>query len=287
MGTHYKNNLDFILDNYEVVGYIDKNVQQSDLDKIDITELKEIPNDTKIMITSVKYFVEMLNELLNYGIDMKSIIYLDNEIARKRPKDVYYSYSQFGEDYIISTLLEEVNCSEIKYLEMGVDNPISGDNTFNLELIGAKGWLVEANTEVIPSIQLCRTNCTIINKVVVPESDKGKHVKFYISNINGLSSIYPKSIFDNGGSIIREIDVESISLQEVLQLTGKVNVLSIDLEGVDKELLLETTFDEQYGPDIICAETRETDSEIIAHMKKQNYQLVYLNGVNSIWKKQN
>ena len=61
--------------------------------------------------------------------------------------------------------------------------------------------------------------------------------------------------------------------------------MSIDLEGMDREILLSTTFDEKYGPDIICAETRETDDEIVVHMNSQKYDLVYLNGVNSIWKK--
>lgn len=285
MGVHYKRNKKFIFENYEVLGYIDKNDQQCDIKRFDISELFDIPNNTKILITSIKYFAEMLHSLLQHGVDMKNICYLDNEIARMRSKDVFFSYSQFGEDYIISSLIGDLKESEIKYLELGVDNPVLGNNTFNLDLKGAQGWLVEANSEMIPCIELCRRNCIILNKVVVPDSSVKKKVKFYVSDISAASSVYPETITENCGKVIKEIDVETISLQEIFRLTGKVNVLSIDLEGLDREILLSTTFDEEYGPDIICAETRETDNEIIIHMKNLKYELVYLNGVNSVWKK--
>ena len=285
MGVHYKKNEKFIFENFEVVGYIDKIEQQCNIKRFDINELFTLPEHTKIMITSINYFAEMLNSLLQCGVDMRDICYLDNEMARVRSKNVFYSYSQYGEDYIISSLMGGLKGDEIKYLELGVDDPVLGNNTFNLDLRGAQGWLVEANLEMIPCIELCRRNCMILNKVVVPDSSVKKKVKFYVSDISATSSVYPETISENCGTIIREIDVEPISLQELLKMTGKVHVLSVDLEGMDREILLSTTFDEKYGPDIICAETRETDDEIVVHMNSQKYDLVYLNGVNSIWKK--
>lgn len=284
IGQHYKKYADFIETNFEVVGYIDKEVKDIPFRRYDLSEISAISQDTKIMVTSSDFYKEMVHELLNVGIGLEKICYMDDEIARRRDNNVFISYSQFGEDYVIYSLLGDVDYTNIRYLELGVDNPVVGNNTYGFELRGAKGWLVEANTEMIPCISMCRKNCTVINKAVVLNNSNDKEVKFYVADISAVSSLNPDEVLEHSGNIVNEIVVEAVTLDNLLKEIGKIDILSIDLEGIDDELLISTHF-EEYGPRIICAETRETNVEVVEHLKREGYSLAYMNGVNAIWKK--
>lgn len=284
LGVHFSKYEEFVLENFEVIGYIDKNREHPVLKKYELDDVKSILDDAKVMITSTAYFAEMMQELLEKGIGMQQICYMDSEIARKRLDKPFYSYSQFGEDYVIASLLGDVDYSKVKYLEMGVDNPIVGNNTYGLELRGATGWLVEANTQMIPCIELCRPNCEVLNRAVVLENDDREEVSFFVADNSALSSLDPNTVAENDGAVVREIVVKTITLKKLLDTIGDIDVLSVDLEGIDRELLLSTSFNGK-GPKIICAETRETDVELVKHMEEESYTLEFMNGVNAIWKK--
>lgn len=287
LGNNFRNNETFIKENYNIVGYIDKNISSYEkYNKYELENVENIAEDILFMVTSSEYCCEMINCLKNYGIDTNRILYIENEISRRIKSSAFKAYGQFGEDYVIINILKEMNIdlAEVKYLELGVNYPMSSNNTYNLDLNNAKGWLVEANPDVIPMITVCRRNCEIINKAIVTNDNKEHSIKFYVADNSGLSSVDPEMVGENDGNIVKEVEVETITIEDLIKKIGKVHVLSIDVEGMDEQLLLSTNWNGIY-PNIICAETRKTSKNVVEHMNELGYELVFFNGVNTIWKR--
>lgn len=288
LGKNFMDNEIFLKENYEIVGYIDKNISSyAEYKRYELDNVACVDTNISFMITSSEYCCEMINCLCNYGIEKSRILYIENEIARHVKTSAFKAYGQFGEDYVIFNILKEmkINLSDVKYLELGVNYPMSSNNTYNLDLNNAMGWLVEANPDVIPMINVCRKNCRIINKAIVTNTNTNKTIKFYVADNSGLSSVNKETVGENNGSVIREVEAETITIENLIDEIGKVHVLSMDVEGLDEHLLLTTDWKGQY-PNIICAETRKTSKELAVHMEELGYELVFYNGVNTIWKKE-
>lgn len=288
LGKNFRENETFLKENYEIVGYIDKNISSfAEYKKYELEKAALVNDDISFMITSSEYCCEMINSLWNYGIDKNRILYIENEIARHIKTSAFKAHGQFGEDYVIINTLKEmnINLSEVKYLELGVNDPMGSNNTYNLDLNNAEGWLVEANPDVIPMITVCRKNCKIINKAIVTNSNDSQTIKFYVADNSGLSSVNKDTVGENEGSVVKEVEVETITIEDLIEKTGKIHVLSMDVEGLDEQLLLTTNWKGQY-PNIICAETRKTSAPVKERMKKLGYELIFYNGVNTIWKRE-
>lgn len=63
------------------------------------------------------------------------------------------SYSQAGEDVLIFYLLSDIGIRNIKYLDIGANKPINGNNTYLFYTKGNSGVLVEADPSLIPSLK--------------------------------------------------------------------------------------------------------------------------------------
>lgn len=46
----------------------------------------------------------------------------------------HVSFSQYGEDLIVASLLEKLNIKEITCLDIGANHPVLGSNTYNFYL---------------------------------------------------------------------------------------------------------------------------------------------------------
>lgn len=196
---------------------------------------------------------------------------------------IQYAFGQFGEDYVISKLLREKNIPESKatYIEIGVDEPFLANHTFFLHLAGASGILVDANPESINLIKVSRKNQKVINKVV---SDKKEKMSFFISATPALSSLSIENINLNRGTVKQEVMIDSISVNDVLEMQDKTAVLSIDVEGYD-EIVLKSIDFSKYQPEIICAEVGKPTDELIDYMETKGYKLDFCNYINAIWKR--
>ncbi len=98
-----------------------------------------------------------------------------------------------------------------------------------------------------------------------------------------MSSVFEKSIEENLGSVIETVKVKTMSVNNVLdKAKDHISFLSIDLEGLDEEILYRIDL-ERYKPEVICSETRGANSKLISYMKEKGYKYVYSNGQNDIW----
>lgn len=272
---------------YNIVGYCDRNDKYTDVyeNYISPSELSERAYDF-IIVTSI-YYREIVTDLVEkYKVDCTKILIWEDELRKKDYFNNYgaiYSFGQAGEDYVIYSLLKEKGISPetASYVEVGVDSPFENNHTYFLHLAGAKGLLVDANPESINFIKVIRKNQIVLNNVI---NDKKGKVPFYISDIPALSSMDIENIRLNNGTVKEKIELDSISMNDVLAMQDKTIVLSIDLEGYDKAALKSIDLD-VFQPEIICTEIGKPDNKLLDYMKNKGYMLAFCNYINSIWKR--
>ncbi len=298
LGADWELNKSIIEQNYKVIGMYDNNVEKVKNIPIKIESIDVLKtSSSKIMITSSKYEKEILSQLLKEGISKERlIIFSELEISKLfwgRKPFKGFSYSGEYEDWLIDAVIQriEIPYSEMKYIELGVMDPIKSSNTFYFYERGAKGILVEANPDLLPYIKEVRSRDIIINKAIFEYDDC--IIPFYISNEPGLSSVYEKHIEEDELwkelGILKKIEVETISINTVFGMLDGVDLLSIDLEGFDYEALSKLDF-RIYRPKIIVAELnwfhisgRELYQTIVDLLYQNDYELYYQNKYNGIF----
>jgi FkbM family methyltransferase len=208
------------------------------------------------------------------------------------------TYSQSGEDSIVAYIIHVLGIpfDSVDYLDLGANHAKELSNTYYLYSKGAKGVLVEANTDLIPELSYYRQRDTILNKCVDIES--GKKIEFFVLNGDGLSTtdLEAANSFCETNPSLKIIDkriVETISYSNIVEeYLGKApTVLSIDIEGKDMEILLSIDFENQ-RPLIIISEMVSYDiklshtskkSDIKDFLESKDYDEYAFTGINSIF----
>lgn len=291
---------------YQIVGYCDtdeKKMNNLPKDKrekaIALADLKaeEIKYDY-ILITTANFFQEIRNNLIKLGIDERKIKAYPyekeyNKIWGVEPlKGVSYSGMEEGlEDIILDSIREKLKIpyEKMKYIELGVMDPICGNNTYYFYKRGASGILVEANPDAIDIIREIRKRDLIINKAIYEGEETSK--TFYISKNRGLCSIIKEHIEDNTGwkdyPIVNEMQIPTIHINDVFKMLGEddsCDLLSIDIEGYDLQALSALNFN-KYRPKIIIAELNGGYSENdkyyqqIVNLLLKNGYILYVNNL--------
>lgn len=210
------------------------------------------------------------------------------------------SYSQVYEDIIVESLLRGICISndyrlkELYYIEIGANNPIGTSNTYLFyRKYEMRGILVEANKFLCDELASVRPEDIIINRVVVCNNDESSTL--YISDKNEISSIYSNFISEwaalsnNLVHIQKTEVVKNCRINDIFHLAQKpVGVLSIDIEGLDMEILLDLDID-TFRPFIIIIEPsdffiKDNTQNMILFMKTKEYDLISMTDVNLIFK---
>ncbi|OXM14216.1 FkbM family methyltransferase [Paenibacillus herberti] len=208
------------------------------------------------------------------------------------------TYSQAGEDsiihYIISFLGIEWN--NVTYIDLGANHAKELSNTYALYQKGAKGILVEANSNLIPELKFYRNRDTILNFCV--DKVSGNKIPFYVLNGDGVSTMDYEAAkefceINPYLNIIETKEIETISYMDIVQkyLHNAPTVLSIDIEGKDLEVIESIEFGE-LRPLIIVIEMVKYDIKlsynsknhsIVTMMKTIDYDEYAFTGINSIF----
>lgn len=186
------------------------------------------------------------------------------------PPAVTASFSQAGEDICIDFLLQQLKITKPSYLELGVCNPITGSNTYLFYTRGATGVLVEADKSQISTIKKQRPNDKVVNAGVSSAGES--EADFYVFELQGYNTfLKEEAIHREKNSPYKIIRVDKVKLENINSIIAGnfksyPNLLSIDIEGLDYEVLKSLDYN-KYPIPIICAETC-TYSE--THIKPKN-----------------
>ena len=169
------------------------------------------------------------------------------------------SYSQAGEDLVIDFLLQGIGIRPA-YLELGTNHPRMGNNTYKFYRRGCRGVLVEADPSLIPYIRKARPRDTVLNVGVSAYEETVK--KFYVLSCPSFNTFDEKAALERDNSSTAKIkavvDIQLISINTIIErhFSRTPDFLSIDIEGLDLEVLKSLDFEKHPIP-IICAETCE------------------------------
>lgn len=211
------------------------------------------------------------------------------------------SYSQSGEDVIISFIFNAIGITKPSYLDIGAHHPFYLNNTALFYETGSTGINVEPDPSLIKEFIKYRKKDININ---VGISNRNSKLDLYIMNIPTLNTFSEEEAHRYEGLDIKIKEVREIDVISIYTLLDKYcnkkfpELLTIDTEGVD-EIILKNIDYSKNSPIVICVETISFSTEgngvknvsLIEFIKSNGYLLyadTYINSIfvrENVWKK--
>jgi len=176
-------------------------------------------------------------------------------------KGIRTSYSQSGEDIFVAGLLAEIGADGI-YVDVGTYHPILYSNTYGLYRKGWKGIVIDANEEFKPLYKLFRPRDTFVCTGIGKHEEESTYYRFADGAYNTFDpnearkrkeQSYPRYL---GERILPIRSLSSVVHEEKLT---HIDFMSIDVEGLDKEVL--ESHDWSMPPRVIVVEDHGLDIE--------------------------
>ena len=186
---------------------------------------------------------------------------IKNKVLPKKTVQTCYSksYSQCGEDLIVQYVFGLRGIYKPSYIDIGAHHPFFINNTALFYEKGCRGINIEANPHLANNFNVSRKEDVNLNLGI---GDKEEALDFYVMKDNTLST-FSKEEYDFMISKGKELaEIKSIKLTTVSkiidQYCNKVfpDFLSLDVEGMDLEILKSIDFEKSY-PKIICVEAAD------------------------------
>lgn len=199
----------------------------------------------------------------------------------------YYSkisYSQFGEDKVLRTLLPEPFG---EYLDIGAGDPVRNSNTYLFYRLGWKGQLVEPILSLTKKSVSKRPRDVVHNNLV--GDGRNKFLTFFEFEISELSTTDPSratSLVKNGFLLASTYECKCQPIGNFLSPMTPLEpfFLSIDIEGQDLAIL--RTIDwSKVKPRVICIEDPSPfeSSDIQKFLTSLDYKLLSCHAISSIY----
>lgn len=182
-------------------------------------------------------------------------------------------YSQSDEELIIRDFFQDRRKGF--FLDVGCAWPVKYNNSYYLESrLGWRGIGIDGLPDFAAAWQRRRKRSQFFNYIVTDHS--GAAETFYRAELLGISSTRP--LPPPGGKPIQyeELQVPTITLNELLKQQGvsKVDFVSMDIEG--GELLALAGFDiDRFKPELFCIEAHVANREkILAYFAAHGYERI-------------
>jgi len=170
------------------------------------------------------------------------------------------------------------------FVEIGSNHPVILNLTYPLEKLGWSGLLVEPIPELAQFLMSERKN-TIVSQTACTSPSKVGAANFHITDSGGgnvddlqsfgTSSCLEKNIEDYGVQYGRTIQVECVTLKELLirHNIGKFDLLIVDTEGTELDVLLGADLPRQ-RPQLILVEDRFYSLQKHLFLRRSGYRLL-------------
>ena len=207
------------------------------------------------------------------------------------------SYSAAGEDQIVLAWLEVVyrlNIKDVRYLDIGANDPSELSNTFLLYKLGATGVLVEPDPDLCEALNDRRQRDVVLN--VAAAFDEKRSAKLKRLTARSFNTFLTEKVDDviqsskewrpeQRQSMIDEIDVNLVPMNDILaqHFSNGIDFISIDTEGVDMPILQSIDFN-RYRPKMICVENSRPQNEFHELLTPFGYGFVAITPDNLIFR---
>jgi FkbM family methyltransferase len=220
---------------------------------------------------------------------------IKQKIAGDKKIHLHNSYSQSGEDLIVSFIFNAIGVSMPSYIDIGAHHPYRFSNTAIFYERGCTGINIEPDPELFKEFKKERSRDINLN---IGVGDTEGNLNFYKLSTSALNTFVKEEaerLCDKFGYSIKEVlNIPVRNLDSVLNEFNKgvfPDFLTIDVEGGD-ELILKGISDKN-GPTVICAETISFEedgsgvknTELISLLESKGYMLYADTYINSIFVK--
>ncbi len=174
----------------------------------------------------------------------------------KRQRISKKSFSQCGEDIIIDYIFQLRGIKRPRYIDIGANHPYRFSNTAYFYHKGSRGINIDADPDLIKLFKILRPGDMNLNVGI--HSDEGE-MDFYVMQDRTLSTFSKEEyeVLQNNGKRLKEIKkVRITTVHSIIEnhFAGKFpEFLSLDVEGLDMEILASINFD-KYFPLVVCVE---------------------------------
>lgn len=220
---------------------------------------------------------------------------LDRLLKYVRPnRDGKTSYAQSGEDLIADFILTNLKINNPIYLDIGAHHPTYLSNTYLFYKKGSFGVCIEPDPELYAKIKKKRKNDLCINAGIGINS--ASEADFYIMStrtLNTFSRTEAERYQSYGRQLIdKVVKIPLMTINDILDhFIGKeLNFVSLDVEGLDFEIIKAFDFDKQ-RPEVVCIETitytednsEEKEYPIIEYMLENSYMVYADTYINTVF----
>ena len=266
LGREYQEHKDWVAANFNVTGYCDQVVERLPAcGAVRREELKEhLAAFDLVLVTAdpVSIVADLLEE---FGVPLEKIRVLYYELAqREMPLRTFYGEN--AEDAVLMLLVSELGLplNGLSYLEIGTNDPVRFNNTYNLYRLGARGLLVDPLPTVGALIRMVRPADRFLHAAVSGGgTDEPAQRMFYASKsslVSSLSYEHHKAWDGITRNEVRAIPVDVLGINEVMEQMGSVpDLLLVDAEGEDEKIM--RAFDyARFHPKVVMVEMDHLDT---------------------------
>lgn len=202
-------------------------------------------------ISKIKYYVNAGVKRVIHSV--KSMSILDGDEHQKK------SYSQCGEDLLVQYIFNLRGIYRPSYIDIGANDPFFLSNTALFYKQGCRGINIDANLQLAAKFRKYRPDDINLN---IGISDKEEELDFYVMVDDTLSTFSKEEcdyLISTGKTLSK---IERVTLTTLTKILDQYNngvfpdFLSIDVEGLDFQILKSINFNKSY-PKIICVEATE------------------------------
>jgi FkbM family methyltransferase len=181
------------------------------------------------------------------------------------PRPYHVGYAQSGEDILVQVIFDYLKQPIPTYLDIGAFEPVTMNNTYLFYALGARGVLVEPNPDLTAKLTETRPGDTVL-AVGIGTSGVHEELDFYRLSEPSWNTFSKEQaehcVKVSGGKVTIQEVVKTplVPINEVCARhfpSGEPDFLSVDVEGLDLQILRTLDFD-KHRPKVICVETIET-----------------------------
>lgn len=207
------------------------------------------------------------------------------------------SNAQFGEDIIVASILSyffQKSSTSITYLEIGSNNPVETNNTYYFYRRNGSGVLVEPNPNFAKITTQLRPGDIFLNCGIAFDDKKESTYYDFGQNAHALNTFSQERAesVSKHYNLVRKINLPLMDINEIFSKyfsDRELDFMSIDVEGLDLEILKKINYNSKIRAKIICVEanmrniTYGSANDIIQFMEENDYALVASTFVNLIF----
>ena len=263
LGKEYQENQNWVAAHFNVTGYCDQDVSRMPTEKaVRKEELKKRLAEFDLVLVTADPVSIVADLIEEFSVPLAKIRVLYYELAQREiPLRTFYGEN--AEDAVLMLLCRELGLSfeGLSYLEIGTNDPVRFNNTYNLYRLGARGLLVDPLPAVGELIHMSRPEDRFLHAAVSAVS--GPQQVFFASKsslVSSLSYEHHKAWDGITHNEVREIPVDVLGINEVMEHMGETpDMLLVDAEGEDEKIM--RAFDyERFHPKIIMVEMNHLDN---------------------------